>query len=53
VYGSFHHVSKEHLDRYSNEFAFRWNTRKLTDGERMEVAVEMVEGKRLTYKQVI
>lgn len=53
VYGSFHHVSKEHLPRYCNEFAFRWNTRKLTDGERMEVAVEMIEGKRLTYKQVV
>src|SRR3990167_3877200 len=24
VYGSFHHVSKEHLARYCNEFAFRW-----------------------------
>jgi transposase-like protein len=53
VYGSFHHVSKEHLPRYCNEFAFRWNTRRLTDGERMEAAVEMVEGKRLTYKQVV
>jgi transposase-like protein len=52
VYGSFHHVSKEHLNRYCNEFAFRWNTRKLTDGERMEVAVEMIEGKRLTYREV-
>jgi transposase-like protein len=53
VYGSFHHVSKEHLNRYCNEFAFRWNTRRLTDGERMEVAVEMIEGKRLTYREVV
>jgi transposase-like protein len=53
VYGSFHHVSKEHLNRYCNEFAFRWNTRRLTDGERLEVAIEGIEGKRLTYKQVV
>lgn len=50
VYGSWHHVSREHLSRYANEFAFRWNTRSLTDGERMESAIEMTMGKRLTYR---
>jgi transposase-like protein len=53
VYGSWHHVSREHLPKYANEFAFRWNTRHDTDGERMETAIGMVQGKRLTYKQVI
>lgn len=50
VYGSFHHVSKRHLPRYCNEFAFRWNTRKSTDSERTAQALQMVEGKRLYYK---
>src|SRR5581483_5460157 len=31
VYGTWHHVSKEHLHRYATEFEFRWNNRKLTD----------------------
>jgi transposase-like protein len=53
VYGSWHHVSREHLPKYANEFAFRWNTRFQTDGERMESAIGMVTGKRLTYKQAI
>jgi transposase-like protein len=53
VYGSWHHVSREHLPKYANEFAFRWNTRGLTDGERMESALGMVTGKRLTYRQTI
>jgi len=35
VYGSWHHVSREHLPKYANEFAFRWGTNKLTDGARM------------------
>ena len=52
VYGSWHHVSKEHLPKYANEFAFRWNTRGQTDGERMESAIGLVTGKRLTYRQV-
>ena len=27
VYGTFHSVSEQHLQRYVNEFAFRWNHR--------------------------
>ena len=53
VHGAWHNVSREHLHRYVNEFAFRWNTRKLTDGARMETAVGLTAGKRLTYRQVI
>jgi transposase-like protein len=53
VYGSFHHVSREHLSRYAHEFAFRWNNRSVTDGQRMEVAIEQVAGKRLTYRQCV
>lgn len=53
VQGSWHHVSREHLPKYAGEFEFRWNTRKLTDGERLTHAVAKVEGKRLTYRQVI
>jgi transposase-like protein len=41
VYGSWHHVSKEHLPKYSNEFAFRWNTRHLSDGARMVAAIPL------------
>lgn len=53
VYGTWHHVSREHLPKYANEFAFRWNTRKMSDGERMESAIGLVTGKRLTYKQAV
>ena len=52
VHGAWHCVSREHLHRYVNEFAFRWNTRGLTDGERMETAVGLTNGKRLTYRQM-
>lgn len=52
VYGSWHHVSREHLPKYANEFAFRWNTRGQTDGQRMETAIGLTAGKRLTYRQV-
>lgn len=51
VHGAWHSVSREHLPKYANEFAFRWNTRKLTDGERMATGIPMAEGKRLMYRQ--
>ena len=39
VTGSFHHVSKKHLHRYCNEFSYRWNERKTSDGERTFKAI--------------
>ena len=51
VYGSWHHVSREHLPKYANEFSFRWNTRRLSDGARLAEGMPMAEGKRLLYRQ--
>lgn len=51
VYGAYHHVSKRHLHRYCDEFSFRWNTRKLKDGDRTAEALRCSEGQRLTYKR--
>ena len=53
VYGTFHAVSKKHLHRYLSEFEFRWNTRKVDDGERVRAAIRSADGKRLTYYKPI
>lgn len=50
VVGSWHHVSREHLPKYASEFAFRWKSRKLKDGQRMRAAIGMIEEKRLMYR---
>ncbi|MBV6505226.1 MAG: IS1595 family transposase ISNwi1 [Syntrophorhabdaceae bacterium] len=50
VMGAFHHISKYHLPRYCNEFSFRWNNRDVDDGQRTEVAIRGIKGKRLVYK---
>jgi transposase-like protein len=50
VNGTFHHVSKKHLHRYLSEFDFRYNARKIKDGERMMLALKSVDGKRLMYR---
>jgi transposase-like protein len=50
IIGTFHHVSEKHLPRYLQEFDFRWNSRKVSDGARTEAAIKATAGKRLTYK---
>ena len=39
VIGTYHHMSEAHLARYTAEFDFRYNTRKITDGERADEAL--------------
>ena len=51
VFGTHHSISEAHFPRYLAEWDFKWNTRKMTDGERAAIALEGIEGKRLTYRQ--
>src|SRR5438067_3042820 len=53
VMGTFHSVSRKHLPNYLNEFEFRWNTRKLDDGQRVARAIRQVDGKRLEYRESV
>lgn len=50
VYGNFHHCGAKHLQKYCDEFAFRWDHRKVNDGQRRDAAIAATEGKRLTYR---
>lgn len=51
LYGIYHYVSPEHLQRYCNEVAFRYNTRKIGEQERIDVILNNCQ-KRLTYEQL-
>jgi len=53
VIGTFHSVSKKHLPNYLNEFQFRWNTRKMNDGQRVSAAIKQIDGKRLEYRESV
>lgn len=52
--GVYQHCAEKHLHRYLSEFDFRYNTRtalKVTDVERRDLALQGIEGKRLTYRR--
>jgi len=51
IHGTFHHVSKQHLHRYLDEFDFRYNARHIEDGARTNMAIRGVAGKQLTYRE--
>lgn len=52
IYGIYHQVSTKHLQRYCDEFAYRFNSRTLHDGFRFVLTMQRLDG-RLTYKTLI
>jgi len=50
ILGTFHHVSREHLQRYLHEFDFRWNRRDDEAGQRMNDVLDQAVGQRLLYR---
>jgi transposase-like protein len=53
VHGVYHKVSDEHLDRYLQMFAYRWNRRDMGEGERVNDLLKKTRDVRLTYKRLI
>ena len=53
IQGTYHWISKKHVQKYADEFTFRFNTRKCGEQERFDLVLASVVGKRLTYQQLI
>ncbi len=52
INGTYISVEPFHLFRYLDEQSFRFNNRRLTDGERFSIAAQQVIGRRLTYSEL-
>ena len=53
ISGTYVSVEPVHLSRYLDEYCYRFNHRKATDGERFALLASLVSGKRLTYANLI
>jgi transposase-like protein len=52
-YGIYHYMSAKHLHRYVNEFSFRHNTAQSGTMRFIDMTIERMLGKRLTYKDLV
>lgn len=52
-YGTFHHLSPKHLNRYVREFATRHNMRNLDTADQMSLIAESLIGRRIRYRDLI
>ena len=53
IVGVYHKASDKHIDRYLNMFAWRWNSRDMGEGERVNSLLKSTQGRKLTYKALI
>ncbi len=42
IFGTYYHVSKQHMQKYVDEFVFRFNTKKSTDYERFDLYLQNI-----------
>lgn len=52
ILGIYHSVSPKHLQKYCDEFAFRYNTKGLREGDRFNLAL-LTATERITYAELI
>ena len=51
--GTFHKISKKHLNRYVNEFVVRPNLREEDTINQMEIVVAGMIGRRIMYRDLV
>lgn len=52
ILGTFHFVSPQHLQRYCDEFAYRYNNRKQSLSGKFDESLKGFGGVRLTYREL-
>jgi transposase-like protein len=53
IVGIYHFVSYKHLNKYTGEFTYRYNTRLLSDPTRFRESLPLAQGKRIKYRELI
>lgn len=53
IIGTYYKVSRKHLQQYTNEIAFRFNSRSYTISDRLNLFLQTAMSKRLTYQKLV
>lgn len=53
IYGTYHFTSRKHLQAYLEEFAYRYNHRKLKASERFDLLIEQSNIGNIRYKSLV
>ncbi|MGZ8096047.1 MAG: IS1595 family transposase [Methylosarcina sp.] len=53
IIGVYHKASDKHIDRYLDMFAWRWNAKKIGEGERVNSLLNSTMGRKITYRALI
>lgn len=53
VIGTFHNISPQHIQKYTDEFSFRYNNKRTNNSELFEKVIKRTTNKRLTYNTLI
>ena len=53
IYGIHHWVSEKHMQKYLNDYFFKYNTKDLQNNERFVMFLQNVMSNKLTYKDLI
>jgi transposase-like protein len=53
IVGVWHRISAKHLHRYLANADFLWNTRRMSDGDRVLALIQQCEGRRLLYREPV
>jgi transposase-like protein len=51
ITGVYHKTSRKHLQRYCDEFAYRFNNRRLSNKDKFDLSIK--SSKRMTYKELV
>lgn len=53
INGIYNHLSRKHMQLYFDEFCFRYNSNKVTIGERFCECIRKSKGVRITYQRLV
>lgn len=53
IIGVYHKASDKHIEAYTSMFAWRWNSRNMGEGQRVNSLLKATVGRHMTYKQLI